>query len=139
VHRSEEKSMVNEDIVKTLSYDKEKKGDEPTVVASEAHQPLSFGALLIVGVCMVWTNIINVFSSASGNELTFFLSPGSVRLRGRISSQRSHGLRIRGRGSGCDSTVFQSPRHCCWVVVLYIDVHRSRNRSRSSQGASFRA
>lgn len=56
--------MVNEDIVKTLSSenDEEKKGDEPTVVASEAHQPLSFGALLIVGVCMVWTNIINGFA-----------------------------------------------------------------------------
>ena len=56
--------MLDEDVVRTSSggNDEEKKGDEPTVVASEAHQPLSFGALLILGVCMVWTNIINGFA-----------------------------------------------------------------------------
>ncbi|KAJ9098212.1 hypothetical protein QFC21_004541 [Naganishia friedmannii] len=58
---SEEKNIVEEEVIKTLfnASDEAEKGEGQT---AKAQEHLSFGALLIVEVCMVWTNVINGFA-----------------------------------------------------------------------------
>lgn len=56
--------MAEEEAKKTLSDvpDEVEKGAEPTTVANETQEPLPFGALLIVGICMFFTSLLNGFS-----------------------------------------------------------------------------